>query len=70
MVGTDDFERDVALELAQCQGGMPLGIVVAELLGVAECGAGQQVQIAPIWVPINRSMWPPKCGSPAVARQS
>ena len=44
MVGADDVESDVALELPQSQGRMALGVVVAQLLFVAERCSGQEMQ--------------------------
>ena len=41
-------------------------IVVASFGRIAEGSAGQQMNV-PICVPIRRSMWPPKCGSPGAA---
>lgn len=45
VVGADYVEGDVALELAQGERRMPLRIVFAEFLRVAERRAGQQVQL-------------------------
>lgn len=46
MIGADDIEGDVALEFPQSQRCVPLGVVFAELLFVAECCPGQQVQLS------------------------
>ncbi len=43
MVGADNVEGNVALEFAQRERRMPLGIVFAKLLRIAESRAGQQV---------------------------
>lgn len=40
MIGADDVECDIPLELTQCQCRVPLRVVVSQILSVAECGAG------------------------------
>lgn len=44
MVGADDVECDMALELTQCQCCVRLRGIVSQILFVAECGAREQVQ--------------------------
>ena len=64
MIGTDDVERDVALELPQSQRCMPLRIVFATFLaGLLNVVPGSRCSF-PICVPIRRSIWPPNRGSP------
>src|SRR6218665_13208 len=46
MVGADNVEGDVSLKFPQSQSRMPLRVVLAKLLRVAECGTGHQVEFS------------------------
>lgn len=46
MIGANDVEGDVALELGQSERRMPLRIVFAKFLRIAERRAGQQVEFS------------------------